>query len=448
MVRIAVSALVTGLACSSPKPPASPGGGAPEPLSAGLARWSAGDVTGALAAADGRLVDAPDDGAALDLRMKALFVTGDYRGALDACAKIPASYEHRKRASALAVEAYLHLDDGAAAAALSREAGLESAGYLARRAATPFAAEADRTYLVPFLDGGRIPVEFFPGVNGTLNGLPAEIRFDTGGTFLVLGRAAAGKYGIELGYEFDGMHAATAVEVSRGIAKELTFDGGPRFVNVPVAVMESLGDLVIFGTNILERFLATVDYPNRRFILTPRDREDLREAHLALLPAERRTLPFSMWGDHYMFAKGSYGERQGLNLFFDSGLVAITIIDGKPVQAPFTASRQTLIAWGFDEDRLNETAFLPSGEPLGAAGLSQPDTLIFFDAALEEDREFGGVRIHGLISHAWLDDYTWTIDFDAMEYTFGVPAATAGTSSTAVQPTRNAATTPGSGGRR
>ena len=164
-----------------------------------------------------------------------------------------------------------------------------------------------------------------------------------------------------------------------------------------------------------------MDYPNKRFILTPRDRKDLREAHLALLPTERRSLPFSMWGDHYMFAKGSLGEHGALNLFFDSGLVAITVVDGKPIQAPFTASERTLIAWGFAEAQLGGKTFLPSDKPLGAAGLSQPDTLIFFDPALEEDRDFGGVRIHGLISHAWLDSYAWTIDFDAMEYIFGVP---------------------------
>jgi len=421
LASIAALAALTTLACSSSRPaPISPGEAA-DPLAAGLARWSAGDAAGAMAAADARLVDAPDDGAALDLRMKAFFVSGDYRGAVDAFAKIPAVYEGRRNAAALAVEAHLHLDDTAAAAALARQVGLESAGYLAQRAAKPFAVEADRTYVVPFLEGGKIPSEFFPGVRGTLNGLPAEIRFDTGGTFLVMGKAAAEKYGVESGHEFDGMHAATAVKVSRGIAAELTFEGGPRFVNVPVDVMEDLGDLVIFGTNILERFLTTVDYPNRRFVLTPRDREDLRGAHLALLPAERRSLPFSMWGDHFMFAKGSFGEHEGLNLFFDSGLVAITVVDGKPVQAPFTASKQALIAWGFDENQLDKATFLPSGKPLGAAGLSQPSTLIFFDPALEEDRDFGGVRIHGLISHAWLDDYTWTIDFDAMEYIFGVP---------------------------
>jgi hypothetical protein len=421
LAPISALALATALACSAPKPPTLSSAGDPGSMAEGLAMWRAGNVAGAKTAADERLAEAPDDGAALELRMKSSFVSGDYRGALDFYAKIPAVYEGRARASALAVEAHLHMGDVAAAADLAREVGLESAAYLEQRAAQPLTVEADRTYLVPFLEGGEIPVEFFPGVSGTLNGQPAEIRFDTGGTFLVLGRAAAEKYGIELGHEFDGMHAATAVKVSRGIAKELTFEGGPRFVNVPVDVMEDLGDLVIFGTSLLERFLSTVDYPNKRFILTPRERVDLREAHLSLLPKERRTLPFSMWGDHYMFAKGSLGVHEELSLFFDSGLVAITVVDGKPVQAPFTASRQTLIPWGFDESRLAEKGFLPSGGALGAAGLSQPDALIFFDPALEEDRDFGGVRIHGLISHAWLAEYTWTIDFDAMEYIFGVP---------------------------
>lgn len=34
------------------------------------------------------------------------------------------------------------------------------------------------------------------------------------------------------------------------------------------------------------------------------------------------------------------------------------------------------------------------------------------------DQTFGGVRIDGLISHAFLKRYAWTIDFDSREYTF------------------------------
>ncbi|MHC4153050.1 MAG: hypothetical protein ACYSSP_13280 [Planctomycetota bacterium] len=53
-------------------------------------------------------------------------------------------------------------------------------------------------------------------------------------------------------------------------------------------------------------------------------------------------------------------------------------------------------------------------------GLVQENALIWYDANLEEDRSFGGVRIDGLISHAFLSKYSWTIDFDKHEYIFGI----------------------------
>ena len=46
-----------------------------------------------------------------------------------------------------------------------------------------------------------------------------------------------------------------------------------------------------------------------------------------------------------MFAKGSFNKISGLNFFFDSGLVALTMVDGKPKQAAFTASKEKLISW-------------------------------------------------------------------------------------------------------
>jgi hypothetical protein len=39
------------------------------------------------------------------------------------------------------------------------------------------------------------------------------------------------------------------------------------------------------------------------------------------------------------------------------------------------------------------------------------------------DQRFGGVRIDGLISHAFLKRYAWTIDFDARLYRFATGAS-------------------------
>ncbi|MGE5806817.1 MAG: hypothetical protein ACM34M_13580, partial [Ignavibacteria bacterium] len=233
-----------------------------------------------------------------------------------------------------------------------------------------------------------------------------------------IGKEAAEKYGIQLTYEDKGIHGSSKVNTWHAIADSMIFKNGPTFLNVPVTIMESLGDHVIFGTNILEQFLSTIDYPNNRFILTPRNNPELFSGHYKLLPHNQRTIPFYLWYDHYMIAKGKFAGYDSLNFFFDSGLIAITMIDGKPVQASFTASREKLLSWGFDKSKLDQTKFFPTEYSIEIAGLSQPNTLVWYDQNLHEDRKFGGIRIDGLVSHAWLKNYTWTINFGKMEYIF------------------------------
>jgi hypothetical protein len=347
-------------------------------------------------------------------------VQGDYPAAIRTFEGISTSYEKYEDIGRLMVDAHVHLNQLEDAWELASQLELEWANYLKERAEKPFSCDADHTYIVPFSDGGRIPTEFMPCVKGTINGKDANIRFDTGGTYLVIGKDIAEELGIQLNYEGTGFHGSTEVTVWRGIAEEMTLGEDLVFKNVPVGIMASLGRLTIIGTNIIEKFLATMDYPNSRFILTPRDREDLYEEHKALLPERRESIPFYMWGDHYMFAEGSFGDNYGLTLFFDSGLVAITMIDGEMKQASFNASKERLLFWGFDEAELAEPTFLPTGYSLGVAGLRQDNTLISYNPRLEKDREFGDVRMDGLISHAFLKNYSWTIDFDKHEYTFGV----------------------------
>ena len=120
-----------------------------------------------------------------------------------------------------------------------------------------------------------------------------------------------------------------------------------------------------------------------------------------------------------MFAKGQLAENKNLTLYFDSGLIALTTIDGKLFQASFTASRDSLVKWGFDIGESTDSCFFPTCYSLSVDRLSQANTLIWYDKNLQKDRNFGGIRIDGLISHGWLKQYSWTIDFDKMQYYWG-----------------------------
>lgn len=385
-----------------------------------MTAWENGNVNQTILAIEKTLKKDQTNNDIRFLQMKALFVQGQYKRSLEAYSLLEKSYNKYSEAADLAVQAFIHLHDYGNALKISETNLLPNNEYLKERNIKPFTVKADKTYIVPFMNDSQLPSSLWPGVNGTLNGKKASIRFDTGGDYLVIGKGAAEKYGIQLIHTDKGMHGSSQVTTWHAIADSMVFEEGPVFFNIPVTIMESLGDYIIFGTNILEQFLSTVDYPNDRFIFTPRERPELFSDHYyKLLPQNQKIIPFYLWSDHYMIVKGKFAEHDSLNFFFDSGLIAITVIDGKPAQASFTASRDKLLQWGFDENKMKQTTFFPTSYALEVCGFSQPNTLVWYDHNLPKDRVFGGIRIDGLISHAWLKNYTWTIDFDQMKYTFG-----------------------------
>lgn len=407
----------------------------------GWEHWTNGNIPEAQFVAEGILKDAPTNNEAQHLLSLTLFVQGKYGEAIARFSRMDTSYIKYDEVGRAMVDAYLHLNEPGDAFKLGKQLKIKDVDYYQKLAEKPFACCADKTFIIPFITdpnhqigSGIIPFvsdpnvfpkenpsKYFPWVAGKVNGKRVNIGFDTGGPFLVVGKEAAKTLGIALDLRVTGEHGPVAVTCWRGIADKVEFGAGLEFKNVPVVVMESLGPSdPIFGTNILEQFLATVDYPNSRFILTPRSRKDLYSEHLASLPKRRETLPFYMWSDHCMFAKGSFNKISGLNFFFDSGLVVVRVVDGEVEQAPFTASKEKLVSWGFDESKLGESTFLPTRYSLGVKSLVQENTLVWYDVNLQKDRNFAGIRIDGLISHAFLSKYSWTIDFDKQEYIFGI----------------------------
>jgi tetratricopeptide (TPR) repeat protein len=389
-------------------------------LEKGWRHWTNGDIPEAQSVAENILKDTPTDNEAMHLKSLSLFVQGKYHQAIANFSLMGSAYTRYDEVGRVIVDAYIHLNEPQNALKLAKQFKVKSVDYYQELADKPFVCHANKTFIIPFINDPQLPSKFFPGVTGKINGKELNIRFDTGGPFLVIGKEKVGDLGIELDHKSTGLHGAKRVTIWKSIADEMELGQGLVFRNIPVVIMESLGRYAIFGTNILEQFLSTMDYPNSRFILTPRNRKDLYSEHLALLPNKKETLPFYMWGDHYMFAKGSFNNIDGLNFFFDSGLVALEMFDGQLKQAAFSASKEKLIEWGFDQSQLDKTRFFPTQYPLGVKGLIQENTLIWYSGNLEKDRNFGGVRMDGLISHAFLSKYSWTIDFDKHEYIFGI----------------------------
>ena len=362
--------------------------------------------------------EAPDKEKTKHLLFKSWFIQGQYKEALQTFNNIDKAYRHYKECVDLAILASIHMHDYDNALRIAEVNKSKQLSYIKDFRNKRFAVIADKTYYVPFLIDNEISSDYWPGVTGRINGVQSSIRFDTGGDYLIVGLSAAQKLGIDLKHKTKSIHGASKVTVWHSIIDSVNFDNGPAFLNVPVTIMASLGDFIIFGTNILEQFLSTIDYPNNQFIFTPRNNVQLIEKHYEILSHSDVKVPFFLWEDHFMIAKGKLADNDNINLFFDSGLIFIQEVDEKLEQASFTASKTSLLKWGFDKNILKVDGFIPTEHSLSVKSLSQPNTLIWYDSNLKKDRNFGGIRIDGLISHAWLKNYSWTIDFDKMEYIF------------------------------
>jgi hypothetical protein len=126
-------------------------------------------------------------------------------------------------------------------------------------------------------------------------------------------------------------------------------------------------------------------------------------------------VPFYLWSDHFMFARGSFGEHRDLTYFVDSGLVLMKPgEDGQIHQAAFTTSERKLREYGVPSDEIKSGFF--QAPALGLGQLEQTGHYVVPGQA--GDGEFGGVGVDGLISHAFLKKYVWTLDFDERAYRF------------------------------
>ena len=333
---------------------------------------------------------------------------------------------------ALVAQAWLHLGrpEQAHAHVLRRRGWRRIPPDFRLRVECPLRASLDRVTALPFVDHALAP--FLGAVDATLDGHRLCAAIDTGGAFVVMGTQRAKALGIRLVAQGRHHHGAVRTESYVGIARELTL-GGATLTNVPIEAMPTLRDgqdVVVIGTNVLQQFLATVDYPGQRLLLSPRSNAGAAAEHLALLgdQPEVARVPFYLWDDHFMFARGGFGARRDLNYFIDSGLAYVIQEDDEspPRQACMYATARQYRSWGVPAGRAAGPHFEADG-PISLGPLRQEHHLVATAPSRRAPWEsFGGVRIDGLLSHAFLSRYAWTLDFDRHEYTFRQPAPAVG----------------------
>lgn len=385
-------------------------------VEAAWAAWRAGDaqVAGALGESLAADPATADDGR--HVATLAAHVRGDYAGAIAHYQALAPDYSRRRELRGVVFESYLHAGRAADALRFATETEM-SANAVARAQAridNPLTVTIPGVIGLGFEDDALTP--YMPGVAGRLNGQSAVFRFDTGGTFVAMSPSLATRYNVRSAQCAQGFANLQATEVCQGVAD---VDLGPiRVANVPVAVVsslpaEQLGIELgpVLGANFLQLFLATIDAPNQRLLLSPRGNDAASAQHAALVSGARIEVPFLLLSDHFIIARGGAGERRDLNFFVDSGLVAIAN-DG--VQAGMLLSHSQAVAWAGVKDPSGADAIIAL-EPdiwLGEASQSGQRAMVLPDPAWGSFGTFGGIDVHGLISYGFLKHYAWTLDYD------------------------------------
>ncbi|MEV4071444.1 retropepsin-like aspartic protease [Nonomuraea fuscirosea] len=288
----------------------------------------------------------------------------------------------------------------------------------------PLGVRLDGTITLPFAEHELAP--YLPAVAATIDGVAVRAHLDTGAPFVVMGPRRAAETGVATTTSGTGSHGSHRTELRHGTIAELRL-GAASLTNVPVQVLSTLvgpQDLVIIGTNVLEQFLSTLDHPRHRLILSPRPHPGAAAEHSRLLADTpvAAEFAFHLWADHYMFARGGFGPRDDLTFFIDSGLVHVDDTVDPPRQASLLAASRRYRAWGVPR-HLTTRPHFDSPDPVSLGPLTHRAPLVAVTRSRTTPwRSFGGVRVDGVLTHAFLKAYAWTLDFDRARYVFRATA--------------------------
>lgn len=286
--------------------------------------------------------------------------------------------------------------------------------------------------VIPFVTTDPLPI-----VPVEINGKRINVIIDSGGPMFVVDEKIAKEIGIkeaskEESTKFAGGNSA---EISFGQADSLTI-GDVNMKNIPVMLgpfdgfAEGFKDYKdihgILGTSVLKEFVPTMNYPSGQLVLRPRNEVGRNNLNKMLANDEiLEEVPFTLASTHFMFGKGSVNQKSNLNFFVDSGL-------GDEKGAGIILPEETMNSLGIPIPELKqaeegkggmggsdyqETHFNLSSYGLGNLQLKNGLGYYFTGGVLDYDEAVGFFR-DGLISHNYLKNYKWSIDFDSRKMTF------------------------------
>ena len=162
----------------------------------------------------------------------------------------------------------------------------------------------------------------------------------------------------------------------------------------------------IIGINVLQHFLATIDYPNQRLILRSKLKKGKKYDTASSGKVFR--VPFFVLGDHFVISYGTINDEEPISLFVDTGFTS----------GGFLAPESTIEKYRIKVDK--STTF-PSGyhpfvvESINFGGAKRKKIKGWAHVFPPQLEFMLGFRIAGLISNTFFHPYRVTFDFTNME---------------------------------
>lgn len=290
-----------------------------------------------------------------------------------------------------------------------REAKAELTALFAGR--TPYAREHEAVIELPFVHTDPLPM-----VNARIGDETVNLIIDTGGAELLLSPEVAQRAGAEMaatvaqGTFAGGKRAPVAFGRLPGITL-----GSVEIADVPINVLDTAKFAVagngkpvhgVIGAILLYQFRPTFDYRNGKLVLNPRGSNGRGR--------DSDGTPFWLLGDHYMVARGNVEKAPEGLYFIDTGAAGLGL----------ALTPKTLEEAGIQIDAAQTTTGVGGGGTISIVpflakratlGTDMAENILGVAGAFPSSLEHGfGVRLHGLVSHAYFRQATLEIDFDSM----------------------------------
>lgn len=279
-----------------------------------------------------------------------------------------------------------------------------------------------------------LTVDPLPVVEVTINDKPYYFMFDTGADATIIDKRLIEQLNADTSGSFEG-------DFGGGMTSELLYSSidaivmnGLTIHNLPVMFLDishfdellteeellALGLPLdfkvhgIFGTKVMQQLLATVDYVNGSFILRDKGSFYLEDVKKGM--NHNATFDFCLNEMHQLTAKGTINNKP-VCFWLDSGFAseAGVLLDDRAYD-DLCILRPELV---FDENAVSGAGKgYSSGERLASESAGIKD-LVMEDigVGLDPNRSMywdNGFIIEGMLSHHYLKNYAWTIDFNTM----------------------------------